>query len=170
MSRRTRGLLIALAVLIIGVAIGLIVFFAIRAANRGNPLQAGRAFHIRDMHPCTLGRSLVFQDTSTATLNNDFNILTIRFAGGDTMALMVTSRNTNRHRFNADLVGIVDGNVLRFRMRGTTDYVRIYSTIRYTIRTEIRDGGTYYSYYYAETLVMMFTAAPPAWIGGGNAA
>jgi len=169
MSRRTRGLIIALVVLIVGVAIGLIVFFAIRAANSGNPLQAGRNYYIHRIHSGTMQRSLIFQDTSTASFNSDFTILTVNFASGAPLTLMVTGRDTNRHRFNANLVGIVGGNLLHFRLRGTSDYIRIYSTIRYTIRTEIRDGGTYYSYYYAETLMMMFTAASPAWLGGGNA-
>ena len=169
MSRRARGLLIALIVIVVGVAIGLTVFFIIRAVNRGNPLEAGHAHHISHLCSRTFGRGLETRDTSTASFNNDFTMFTVNFAGGENMTMMVTSSISNRSRFRADLVSIVNGQVMHFRLTGSSDGISIFHNLRYDVRTEIRDGETYYHYYYEETLVMAFTTAPPQWLGGGNA-
>ena len=169
MSRRTKGLIIFLAVVIVGVAIGLIVFFAIRAANSGNPLTTGRPHHITHLHTGTFGRSMEFRDTTTATFNNNFTIFSVSFTGDAMpMQFMVTNRRSNRNDFNANLVSIVNGEVMHFRMHGTSASIRLYRNLRYDVRTEIRDGSTYYHYYYVESLVLAFSATAPSWQGGGG--
>jgi len=129
----------------LAVVIGFGTWWIISATAGSHGLEAGRHYQMRFIHFRVFldenGNRIRLEDNDTSYLvfNSNFTQADVNFMCGATYTFAITSSNTSRRTFNAELVGIVGGHLIRFNITTSDSYILIRSSIDYNARIESAD-------------------------------